>query len=137
MGFWRTKGLVKVCWACSVFRPRKLLLKPVVLQHLRKKKLLWLLNGGSPKHRLTATALFSPTPIKPMKYQHFWLPKQAFAYKTNAIYSKLVTQQMFLKKCIKKWISDLFLEADHTNFFSSIRISSPEPLNHTVFEENL
>ena len=31
------KGLVKVCWLPSVLRPRKLLLKPLVLQHFRKK----------------------------------------------------------------------------------------------------
>ena len=36
MGFWRIKGLVKVGQARSVFRPRKMLLKPLVLQHLRK-----------------------------------------------------------------------------------------------------
>ena len=38
-----------------------------------KKKLLWLENGGPPITLAAATAhLFSPTLIKPMKYQHFF-----------------------------------------------------------------
>ena len=37
------------------------------------KKLLWLENGGPPITLAAATAhLFSPTLIKPMKYQHFF-----------------------------------------------------------------
>jgi hypothetical protein len=38
-----------------------------------KKKLLWLENGGPPITLAAATAhLFSPTLIKPMKYQYFF-----------------------------------------------------------------
>ena len=48
--------------------------------------LLWLENGGPPITLAAATAhLFSPTLIKPMKYQYVFLENHNFAYKTNEI----------------------------------------------------
>ena len=55
---------------------------------------------GPPTHRAAATAtFFSQTLIKPMKYQHFWLPNQAFAIKTNAKPS-LLLKNGFQKKFV-------------------------------------
>ena len=48
---------------------------------------------GRSHHRARATATFcSQTLIKPMQYQHFWLPDQAFAYKTYAKLSLLLPE---------------------------------------------
>ena len=58
MGFWRLVRLVPETRPSSVFRSRKMLLKPLVLQHLRKEKLLRQLNGDAGDHRLAATATF-------------------------------------------------------------------------------
>ena len=73
--------------------PAQILAKTIGFTTFAKNKLLWLLNGGSPKHPAAATALFfSPTLIKPMKYQHLCLQNQAFAYKADPQIKKLRIQ---------------------------------------------
>ena len=95
---------------------------------------------------------FSPTPIKqwninifasqiklllikPMKYQHFWLPNQEIAYSTNTISSQMVNIKCFWKKCINKWTSESLLEENLHYKVCSIRFRPPEPLKHSYSDE--
>ena len=84
MGFWRIKGLVKVCWPRSALRPRKILLWLEPKCILRKK---WARRAGGKVGRCTAPSarvtLFLKLLLSPSSGATFCCGNHTFAYKTN------------------------------------------------------